>query len=202
MRVLVFGDSVAQGMWDGAGGWVQRVRTYYDRQHVQTWGDEPEIINVSVSGDRVNDLLLRMNQEVEARKWFKEPFGLVIAVGINDAALEHGKPVSDIKHFYKQLAELYKQAAKLSQHVLIVGLTTVDESTDVASDPAYAYTNQRITEYNTAIREVAEDCKLLYAPLDEKTTEPHLLSDGLHPNDMGHARIAETLLPLFDQLFS
>lgn len=36
MRVLVFGDSITQGFWDTEGGWVERLRKYYDQYYTLT----------------------------------------------------------------------------------------------------------------------------------------------------------------------
>lgn len=38
MRVLIFGDSITQGMWDAQGGWANRLVADYFRQQMEDIG--------------------------------------------------------------------------------------------------------------------------------------------------------------------
>jgi lysophospholipase L1-like esterase len=48
VRVLVFGDSIAQGFWDSEGGWVERLRKHYNSLALEDLksNQQPEIFNL------------------------------------------------------------------------------------------------------------------------------------------------------------
>jgi lysophospholipase L1-like esterase len=206
MRVLVFGDSIAEGMWDTHGGWVQRLRTHYDTKHLVTKTDQPEVINVSISGDRTQDVIDRLINEARFREWNDEDFVLVLAVGINDSAIVNGKEITPIDDFVAKYDQLLKEAYRLTGRVLIIGLTPVDEDAPTVKDPKYAYNNERITNYNDELKQLAGDdvtfVELLQTFTDKLAKGAELLSDGLHPNDAGHELIAATTLPVLDALIA
>lgn len=68
MRVLVFGASITQGYWDTQGGWVQRLRTHYDKKQIaDLTKDNPSVFNLGVSADTTKDILERFEAETKAR---------------------------------------------------------------------------------------------------------------------------------------
>jgi lysophospholipase L1-like esterase len=80
-KIFIFGDSIAYGAWDPAGGWVERLRQWL---FVTTQGEYnlgTFLYNLSIVGDTTADLLKRFTPEIEAR----QPGDMIFfAVGIND----------------------------------------------------------------------------------------------------------------------
>ena len=86
-KIFIFGDSIAYGAWDPAGGWVERLRqwlfvTTRDEYNLGTF-----LYNLSVVGDTTTDLLKRFLPEIEARQSGDMIF---FAAGLNDAQFVDG----------------------------------------------------------------------------------------------------------------
>ncbi len=58
MRVLVFGGSTTQGFWDSEGGWVARLRKFYDLLQLEDLKkrDEPTVFNLGIAGGTSNTI--------------------------------------------------------------------------------------------------------------------------------------------------
>lgn len=198
MRVLVFGDSIAQGFWDPDGGWVSHLRTYYDQQKLQgTDADPPNIFNLGVSGDSSDDVLDRVNSEAKARAI--EDLAFVFAIGINDSRTKAGKDYSDTDRYSKNLSEILKIARKYSDKILFVGLTPcVEERTNPVAWGNTCYDNKRIREFDNTLRGFCIQNQLsfvdIFEPFNDKQNTTELLQDGLHPNSIGHQLISNLVL--------
>lgn len=124
MRVLVFGASITQGFWDTEGGWVQRLRSHYDKLNLKNSNrDQPTIFNLGISGEMTSGLLKRFTNETEARVWPNEKFTFIFSIGTNDAAVDGtDKLHSTPERFRNDLEALVEQAKKYSDRIMFVGL--------------------------------------------------------------------------------
>lgn len=204
MRVLIFGDSIAQGFWDIEGGWVSRIRKYYDQQMIDGIdNDPPTIFNLGVSGNSSGDVLARFEGETEARA--TEELAFVIAVGVNDARIKAGVNYSDTNLYRQNLGEILKLAKQYSNKVLFVGLTPcVEERSNPVSWGNTGYTNNRIKEFDDTLRKFCKENQVPFVEVFEKfakaEAENELLPDSLHPNDKGHQLIADLVKPKLQEL--
>lgn len=204
MRVLIFGDSITQGFWDVDGGWVARLRKDYDQLAVKADDyNQPTIFNLGVSGDSSDDILRRIESETKARA--TEELAFIFAVGVNDSRIKAGVNYSEIDRYKHNLSEILKLARQYSGKVLFIGLTPcVDERSNPVSWGDTGYTNDRIKEFDTALREFCKDSQLpfveVYEPFAKAEAETELLPDSLHPNDNGHQLIAELVKPKLEEL--
>lgn len=207
MRVLVFGDSIAQGFWDAEGGWVGRLRKYYDTQNIERPSDDlPTLYNLGVSGNSSNELLARVDNETKARN-NDEPLAIIFAIGVNDARTKAGKNFSDTNLYRQNLAELTKQAREYSEKILFIGLTScVEELANPVAWGDTGYTNSRIKEFDTALQDFCEQNELsfveIFKPFREKQAQVELLPDGVHPNGEGHQFIADLVKPKLEELLN
>jgi lysophospholipase L1-like esterase len=204
MRVLVFGDSIAQGFWDNEGGWVNRLRKFYDKQMIGGEdNDPPTIFNLGVSGNSSEDIVMRFENEVKARNndgWTT----IVIAVGVNDARTKAGKNFTDIAKYIENLGELLKMAIELAGSVLFVGLTPcVEERSNPVSWGDTSYTNERIMEFDKALQDFCKQHNApfvnIFEPFSEQQQKTELLPDGLHPNNAGHELIYQLVKPKLEE---
>ena len=183
--ICIFGDSIAWGAWDPAGGgWAGRLKTYLELNSEH----DLAVYSLGVSGDNTENLLARFAPECAARK----PQTTIIAIGINDSQYINTKdnPRVDIKQFEDNINELTRQAKQFSETIIFIGLTRVDES-KVMPIPWAAekfYDNENIAKYNSIIEKVCAENHVLFINLSD-VLDSKDLEDGLHPNSSGHDKI-------------
>jgi lysophospholipase L1-like esterase len=211
MRILVFGDSIAQGFWDSQGGWVQRLINEYNEQSLKNMLADTngyiEMYNLGIAGDTARGVLKRMKYEVKSRRLHVEDEVIVIAIGMNDTMIYKGVNAVPPDLFRDELAQLLESARELTDKVLFIGLTAVD---DAACNPwkyssaEECFNNDRIWQFERITREFCKDENIPHVKIFEKFKKAHeetgLLADGLHPNDAGHALIAKFVKPAIDEL--
>jgi lysophospholipase L1-like esterase len=206
MRILVFGDSIAQGMWDPAGGWVQRLWQEYTRSEIDGGfkDDQPVIFNLGVSGDMTQNVVKRLALETAVRKWMTDDLIIIIAVGINDTMVFKNVESNSTELYKGELQQIVAGARQYTEKILFVGLTAVDEKRTTSPDQQYVYTNARIKEFERTLRSFCEENELpivkIFETLEEKQAEEDLLADGLHPNMTGHELIASLVKPVLDKI--
>lgn len=208
MRILAFGDSITHGLWDPAGGWVQRIRSAYDTQTISE-RDEltsyPDVYNLGVSGDTAGQLARRIAPEIKFRK-AGHP-AVVVAIGINDTMIYKGVEVNTPEMFTEELRQIVSNTRPYTDVILFVGMHPVNE--EQCCPWKYApqdtrFLNDRIWQFETSLRGFCKQAELsfveLYEHFDKKNKEDGLLADGLHPNEKGHQLIAEIVRPAIDTL--
>jgi len=209
MRVLVFGDSITYGIWDTAGGWVQRLRTHYDKLQLADNPfeyEQPSIFNMGVGGDDTNDVLMRFDADTKGRIWHDEEFAFIFAVGINDSYTSDDKKEFTPAQYGRNLQLLISKARKFSNKILFVGITPVDETQRVQEKDTL-YINKRILEFEEVLCQICEQDSLPYVSVyqtlkDEMVDGVRLFDDGLHPNDTGHELIFQLVRPELDKLLN
>jgi len=194
-QIFIFGDSITFGESDyQLGGWVNRLRLFFDQSDFNTDEDYILVHNLGVPGDRSDLLLKRMKPEIEARKKEDAKLFIIINIGINDSCLLNGKNKVDIKQFEKNLNKIIKIARKFTEEIVFVGATAVDQSRTTPSswDVNQFRTNDEIKKYNQVIAQVCQQEKLDLIDVFEQTKEIIKKSeDGLHPDAAGHQIIFE-----------
>lgn len=208
MRVLVFGDSITQGYWDIEGGWVDKVRSYYDELQIQDLNgrDEPTVYNLGISADTSTDILKRIESETIVRTRHGNLPIVIVQVGVNDSYTLDGKICVSVEDYKQNLKEIIAKMKPLSTKIIFVGSSACDEvkTTPVAWGD-YDYTNEAIKRYEQAMSEVATEYEVSFIPvfdkfLAESSKDSSLLPDGLHPNKQGHQLIADIVLPKLKEL--
>lgn len=206
MRVLVFGASITQGYWDTEGGWVDRVRKYYDTLQIQDFSvSQPSVFNLGISADTSTDVLNRFDAEVHARSFKSKEVAVVLAIGTNNAVREADRFWSTPEKYRADLEALIAKASKFTKKIMFVGLPSCDETrTMPVAWGDFTYTNERLWLMEQTMREVCRAHDLPHVPIFETFQAEHakqnLLRDGLHPNNAGHELIANLVRPELDGL--
>lgn len=191
---MVLGDSGVYGWGDPEeGGWCERLR-----RHWMGLPDGPVVYGLGVRGDGLERVRARLEVEVRGRGELRRqlPQGILLAVGLNDAA-RIGR--SDGRHqlapeaFLFGLQELLRQACALAP-TLVLGLTPVLEEAMPFAEVLW-YGNDSLARYEALLEEAAMEVGVPFLPLLEAfRAEPGwqgwLSTDGLHLNSEGHAFVA------------
>lgn len=192
-NILVLGDSISDGFYDSEGaGWVGRLEELLHNDAPLMWGMQ----NFSVSGDRIIDVLYRLNGFLTT----KDTDYLFVAVGVNDI-FRYGSedaPVSmalELRHDY--WARLFKLAKPFVKKVFVFSLLPVNESLNGKFTDDFGTKlinlNKDIVEYNSEIKNWAEEHDAVFIDLYSFFFEQgheNLLFDDSHPNSTGHELLA------------
>ena len=190
INILVFGDSIAYGAFDNdKGGWVNRLRLWLENIDIE---NNYNVFNLSISGEITEGIKNRFNFECEKR-CDKEANNIIIfAIGINDSMDVKENDNVSLKVFSDNIVSLIINAKRYSNKILFVGLTKVDESRVVPLpwDHEKSYFNKKILKFNEELEKVCLLNNVNYLKVYDliKIEE---LSDGLHPNEVGHQKLCD-----------
>ncbi|MCH8519510.1 MAG: GDSL-type esterase/lipase family protein [Nanoarchaeota archaeon] len=196
-RIIIFGDSITWGSSDLKGGWVHRLKIDLESKKEISFS----VYNCGISGDNTQNLLKRFEIENQARFYKGNDEHIVIfAIGINDAQdtstkFNLGIPLEEFKQNIKLLI---KQAQKLSNRIILIGLTPVNEN---KTTPYYEFEDMYIYQknaelYNSALEEIAQGHNLEFVSMFNVLHKDDL-EDGLHPNSKGHEKMYLKIRELF-----
>jgi lysophospholipase L1-like esterase len=196
MSVLVFGDSITQGFHDSEGGWVDRLKRDLLKAYKGIF-----FANLGISGDKVNDVLARFENETEARlKEWDETFDqniIIIAIGqtIHNTKGDSSEPVTPKLKFVKRFESLLERAQAKAKYVLVCSILPCDEQKSAPTSwKDISYLNSKIDEYNKEIQKLCQNKKSSYVDINteaKKSNWNKMLDDGVHPNSAGHEWICE-----------
>ncbi len=188
VNLCIFGDSMAYGAWDDAGGWVDRLRQYLHGltldSHFQSYYF---VYNLGIPGNTAADVLARLPGEAAAR----EPHVMIFAVGINDSRWQEPGHVPQATEaaFRENIARLIADARRFAPAVVCIGLTPVDEHATMPFEPGIYFENERIRSFNDTLRQMAKDENVLFCDISGALSPLTDLEDGLHPNRAGHEKL-------------
>lgn len=195
MNICIFGDSIAWGACDfEKGGWVERLKV-----HLMENREDICVYNLGVSGDNTDDLLKRFSKEAKAR----EADMVIFAVGTNDSQYITTKKSARIEpeKFKINISRLIKEARKLTEKIMFIGLTKVDESKTmpIPWDTDKYYSNQNIQQYNVILEKFCAEERVGFIDTFDLLDDSDL-EDGLHPNSDGHVKIFEKIREVIKNL--
>ncbi|MDD3607199.1 MAG: GDSL-type esterase/lipase family protein [Candidatus Moranbacteria bacterium] len=195
MNICIFGDSITYGAFDPEkGGWANRLRLHLDNKE----DFEGEVYNLGISGDNTEELLERF--ETEAK--FREPGFLIFAIGVNDShyVISEQQNRVPIDEFKQNIKELMIRARKITDKILFIGLTPVDEAKMTPTTPWNAdkmFKNEYVEKYNDIIKEICKSEKIDFVDIFSEMMKENyktMLFDGLHPDSKGHEWIADKII--------
>lgn len=215
MRIFIFGDSIAQGFYDERGGWAQQLANHFHQKTLLSMNTGSvnwvEVHCLGVSGDNAESVERRLENEIVARRIGEDNMELVIlAVGANDVILRNNEAALDVYEFQERMEKLTEKAKKVSENVVLIGLTAVDESLTNPwkfSSSGKQWFNERLNLFEDTIKQCAMTHDVLFIPIHDEfkrlvDANKNVLADGLHPNSAGHAFIYSKIQPEIEELIS
>lgn len=210
ITIVAFGDSTTAPRKTGG----RELRVYADilREKLPEQGIGGKVINAGVGGNDTGQARVRFEADVLACK----PDLVIIQFGLNDSCIDlwdgKDKPrvsketyAENLKHFIETLREKHCKVILMTANPMrwtkplleLYGKAPFD-----VNDPwGFNLLNR---EYAQEVRDLARQLEvplvdvyqgfLDYSAVPGQTAED-LLLDGMHPNDRGHAMIAEWLMP-------
>lgn len=209
--IIMFGDSTTAER----PGAVEKVYAQRVQEALQGIGSSLSVHNAGVSSNTTKNARDRLAKDVLAHK----PRVVVIQFGINDAAVDVWKnPPATAPRVppaeYEQ--NLRWMIATLREHQVKPVLMTTNPTRwtsklrELYGRPPYrpeeadGFDAPVLASYNETVRRLAKELSVPMVDVHEAFTSADvdkLLLDGMHPNDAGHQRIADLLVPVVrDQL--
>lgn len=182
------------GAWDSQGGWCDRLKQKLHQRKID--GSENvkyQVFNLGIGGETSRSLLKRFKTEIDARNRSDWPVVILIATGANDTrTTEGGVPVVPIAEYRQNLEKLILIAKEYTEKILLVGIAPVEHA--IQQFKGTVLSNELLRQYDQIVAEVAETQGVPKVQLLEVLTgaeQPIFSTDGVHPNDIGHALIEQ-----------
>ena len=191
-KIVIFGDSITYGQRDlEMGGWVNRLRLALAHDNSIT---SCHVFNMGISVQSTGEILERMARECEGRVLDDANNIIVIAAGINDSQIIEGEIVSDEDTFRSNVRSLIETAKTLTDKVVYLGLTPVDEgrTNPVSWDRTRTWRSELVEKYDDIISGICSEMGVRYVYVYDQI-DPASNDDGLHPSADGHAVLAEIM---------
>ena len=201
IKLLIFGDSIAWGLFDlEKGGWVNRLTTYYINQFSDNTKTKVGVYNFASSTNNTRGVLNSLENSIKDVNFIKkDEMVLLFSIGLNDARYYDDKNnyLMTDKEFIKNINKLIKLSKKHSNKIFFTGLIkTNDELTKPWLDTEHWETAD-VKKFNDIIKKVCQEQKIefidIYSLLDNSD-----LYDGLHPNTQGQIKIYNKIQKYLD----
>lgn len=153
------------------------------------------IINSGVSGYKTQDILDNMNDMV----YKYNPTSVYLLIGTNDLLGDDEEEVENVKEKTKEIVdEIHKNRKKTN--IYIESIYPINRRLNLSS--VKERYNEEIMEVNDYLKEYCEEKSYLtyidvykYLIDGDGNFSKIYTEDGLHPNELGYARISQVLLP-------
>lgn len=211
IRIVALGDSTTEAGWEGNAKSVypERLETALEAR-----GIEVEMINAGISNTTSRQAVERLDSDV--RRF--DPDYVIIQFGINDswidASLGRTQPRLTLDEYEDNLKTIIATLRADGAKPILMTANPMRWSAmygDELRDPALGFDfddprgiNRLLDLYSQRVREIARDAKLPLVDVSERfeaydrvpgqsIRDILIPNDDIHPNDAGHALIAEWL---------
>lgn len=198
-RVIFFGDSITQAAVQPK-GYITVMGELMKQKNI---ADRYELVGAGISGNKVYDLYLRMEEDVLA----KNPNTVLIYIGVNDVWHKKtsgtGTDADKFERFYNALIKKLKDK---NIKVIVCTPAAIGERTDNTNE-----LDGDLNRYAKMIRQIAQNnnCPLVdlrkafidynLANNKENRDRGILTTDGVHLNEKGNQFVAEEMMKVLVQ---
>ncbi len=191
-RIVFFGDSITE-LGVRPGGYITRMRLALDARSLQY-----DLIGAGVSGDKIYDLYLRMEEDVLSHR----PDTVVIWVGVNDVWHKQiHNTGTDAPKFERFYAALIRKFQAEGIRVVLVTPMGVGEKRpgenplDAELDKYSEIIRSLAAKYHCPLIDVRKAFQAYIAANNPADQDSGILTyDRVHPNDSGNRWLAEKML--------
>jgi lysophospholipase L1-like esterase len=202
-KILGFGASVLQGVGASNLGWFDLLKKDIHQSMFSNGGrgEVHSVFNLGIAGNTTQMILDRLENEITARVKPDDEVVFVYSAGLNDSkAVGEPDSFTNTPEIYAEnLRKIVKVFHQYGQKILFVGLNPLDETKTTPKGTGSYFWLDRSRLFDKTLRDVASELNIpfvsVFQPMIDSDYMTLLYSDGLHPNDAGHAWIAEHAKP-------
>lgn len=190
--VFIFGDSITYGVGDDEKcGWVNRFRLSLEKDKQRDYN----VFNLGISGDVTEGVKNRFDFEFNTRKDEENDKIIIFAIGVNDTQDINGNYRVTLEQFKDNILYLISNARKYVDNIVFIGLSKVDETKVVplSWNKEKSYFNKKVIEFDNKLEEICGENNVRYLKMYDLLSVNDL-SDGIHPNSIGHQKICDKVL--------
>lgn len=196
--LVCLGDSITKGYRSG----VTKEETFSSQleKFLLEKGTKAQVLNVGIGGERTDQALNRFEKDVASKK----PAMVLIMYGANDSYIDKGKTTPRIskEQFATNLKELVQRSKKIGAIPLL--MTSNSYGRKPTNNGADKNPNDLLSEYMEITKLVAKESNTplidhfeFWSLADKSGTDvSKWTTDQLHPNPLGHKKMAELILPI------
>lgn len=190
--IAFLGASSVEGFMDSeGGGFVTRFRKWRQSINPRT-----SIYNLGIQGDTTNELLVRINLELQMRR----PKLIIFQFGSNDLSRDGGEDSPHkvyLEKFKDNVKTLIEIGLKYGEVIVVGSYPFIDSKTRPVYFGDYYYHLYDLVDYMDGVSQICQQMSVPYLDIMNKwiKTDFHkwIDDDGLHANSEGHQRIFEEL---------
>lgn len=205
-QIVCIGASTLYGIGGSRGGWPDLLKLHLHEQQFADGRFEPkhQVFNYGISGATIAQIAERLTIELTSTRKSGRHTLAILHLGANDALASPGPTdyITTLPDYQQRVSALIRQAKDLSDDLLVLGVTPMDESkttpyhsdptgVTAATKPGVYFTNDRIHALERCQQQVCAELNITFLPLFDAATklgwvQNYLAADGCHPNDAGH----------------
>lgn len=192
MRIVLMGDSITLGYNASSSdaSWAGRLKKYLNERFDGTF----EIINSALEGDTASDGFEKI--EDQAIKY--TPDVIFVGYGANDCTRVNGKYNNDYYNFESNMEDI-AEALRSQTNASIIFNLSPPVIENLACDDLTCIHNRDISSYNDVVKRVCGSMMLPFIDhfsimMDKKNLDEMIDRDGVHPNDLGHKVMFESII--------
>ena len=170
---IIFGDSIAYGLFDEELGWVYRLKRRLESNNY--------IFNLAIPGQNSKDILNKFEIELKNRYNEIDDFKIIFSFGIKDALK------NNIDDFKNNVLEIINKTKTYTKEIYFIGLINPDTNKRVE------YDLKHVSSIDNTLEEICNKENINFIKINHLINND-LLVDGLHPNSIGHEKISEEVL--------
>lgn len=179
---IIFGDSIVYGLYDKEYcGWVNRIR-----KKLEDKANNNFVVNLGVPGQNSSDIKERFENELKNRYNDFDNFILMFAFGIKDAYVLKNN-LDFITNYKENMKYIIDISKKYTDNIYFIGLLNPDYNR------REEYLLENVDIIDNTLKDICLKNNVGYINIRSLILEDEL-TDGLHPNDNGHEKIASFIL--------
>ena len=179
---IIFGDSITYGLYDKEMcGWTNRIRHTLEKKTTNNY-----VVNLGIPGENSSNIKDRFETELKNRYNDIDNFILIYAIGIKDALILKNKP-DHINIFIENIKYIINKSRNYTNNIYFIGLLEPDYN------KRKEYKKDNVYLIDDTLESICKKEQVEYIKMIDLLEEKYL-TDGLHPNSIGHEKISNIIL--------